>query len=124
MNKVTIDINCPRCRKKAIFHSTLVGTYKLYPETKGRITCGFCGLNVEHDFDNTDYYYQLTIGNRTLFARDKENLISIRNFFEQGYKDKTNKIDPELDFPKEFYSRKEEIVKKIDLLIEKERDRI
>lgn len=117
MNTITIDIKCPKCSNKATFHSKLVGTYKLYPEKKGKITCLFCGKNGEFNFSNKDYYYQIHIGDRKLYAKSLDDLIIIKNYFEKGL----SIGDPNLDFPKEFYFRKEEIIKKINVIIEKEK---
>lgn len=117
MNQVTIDIKWFDCCKRATFHSVLIGTNKLFPETKGRIACGYCGKNGPFEFTNKYYYYQIPIGNKTLYARSVENLNTIRNYFERGLSSTEN---PESDFPKEFYRRKEEIIKKINAIIEKE----
>jgi hypothetical protein len=38
--------------EKATFHFEIVGTYRLYPDKKGKITCGFCEKNGEFVFYN------------------------------------------------------------------------
>jgi hypothetical protein len=119
MKEVTVDIVCPKCSKKALFHSEYVGTYKLYPKKEGKITCVNCGLNGLHIFSNKDYYYQIPVGNRILYAGTKDYLIFLKNFFREEYKHKTGG-DSELDFPRIFYLKREEIVKKINSLLEKE----
>ena len=116
--EVTVDIICPKCSGKAEFHSMLIGSYKLYPNENGRVTCVHCGFGGNHVFSNKDYFYQIEIKNRKLFAQNRDNLVKLRGFFEIGYKHK-EKGDPESDFPKEFYSNKEEIVKQINLLLER-----
>jgi hypothetical protein len=117
--KVTVDIICPKCSGKAQFHSELIGSYKLYPNSNGKLTCTHCGFNANHIFSNRDYSYQIEVRGRKLFARDRDNLIKLRDFFEHGYNHK-EKGDPELDFPKEFYLNKEEIVKQINNFLERE----
>lgn len=117
--KVAVDIICPKCSNKAQFHSELVGSYKLYPDVGGKVSCTHCGFSGHHIFSNKDYFYQIEIGGRKLFAQNRENLIAIRDFFQDGYNFK-EKGNPELDFPKEFYLNKEKIVKQIGLLLERE----
>jgi hypothetical protein len=53
-----------------------------------------------------------------LFARNRDSLIRLRDYFKEGYKN--SGADPELDFPKSFYLKREEIVKKINSIVEKE----
>lgn len=119
--KVTVDIICPKCSNKAQFHSDLVGRHKLHPDVNGKVICINCGFSGSHVFSNKDYFYQIEIGGRKLFAQNKENLITVRDFFQDGFNCK-EKGNPELDFPKEFYLNKEKIVKQIDLLLERKID--
>jgi hypothetical protein len=114
----SVDIICPRCFSKAKFYSELVGTYKMYPNKNGNVVCRHCGFAGQHVFSNKDYYYQVEVGKRTLYARNLENLISLRDYFQEGYKSKP-KGDPEHDFPQEFYVNREEIVKKINSVLTK-----
>lgn len=103
-----------------MFQAKANGTYKLYPHTLGLISCTHCGLNRKHNFTNQDYYYQIDVGERKLFAQNRDNLVFLRDFFQDGYKTKANE-DPELDFPREFYQNKDVIVKRINRLLEIER---
>lgn len=119
--KVLVDIICPKCSDKARFHVKLVGSFKLYPDVNGKVSCINCGFSGNHIFSNKDYFYQIEIGGRKLFAQNKENLITLRDFFQDGYNFK-EKGNPEFDFPKDFYLNKEKIVKQIDLLLEEEGD--
>ncbi len=114
-----VEIICPKCEKKAIFHSVLIGGYKLRPDNNGRITCTFCGANSNHVFSRKDYYYQIPIGNRTLFAENYEKLLFLRNYFNYKLQEKKGRWDPDLDFPGMFYKKRKEIVEKIDQLIKK-----
>jgi hypothetical protein len=45
---------------------------------------------------------------------NKEKLISLKIYFENNCK----MNEPDLDFPKEFYLRKNEIIQKINLIIQ------
>jgi hypothetical protein len=113
-----VDIICPNCSRKAQFHSEWTGGYVLHPDTNGKVTCLHCGLNKDYVFSNKDYFYQIQVDERILFARNLDSLIGMRNYFRDGHK-KPGK-DPELDFPKSFYLKREEIVKKINAILEKE----
>lgn len=84
------------------------------------MSCTHCGHNGEHTFSNQDYYYQIDVGGRKLFARNLENLIALRNFFDDGFKTKLRE-ELEFDFPKEFYQNRHLIIKRISKLIEDER---
>ena len=119
MHQILVDIICPSCSKKACFKAEAVGTYKLYPNKHGLISCTHCGLYREHNFSNQDYYYQIDVGKRKLFAQNRDNLLQIRDFFQDEYKTKANE-DTNLDFPKEFYQNKDIIVKRINRLLEDE----
>lgn len=116
--KVNVEIICPNCAKKALFHSVLIGTYKLYPDKNGRVTCISCGYNSSHVFSNRDYFYKVVVGRRILYAQTLENLILLRNYFLSGqYKGYRS---PDDDYPKVFYKGKEEIIRKIDRILEDE----
>ena len=119
MHQISVDIICPNCSKRALFQAEAIGAYKLYPNTQGLISCTHCGLNREHNFTSQDYYYQIDVGKRKLFAQNRDNLVSLRDFFQDGNKTKPN-TDPNLDFPKAFYQNKEVIVKRINQLLENE----
>ena len=118
MHQISVDIICPKCSGKALFKTDLIGTYKLYPDVHGFVSCKNCGSNGEHTFSNQDYYYQIDVDGRKLFARNLDNLILLRDFFSGGYKTKPNQ-DPEFDFPREFYQKKDVIVKRINQLLER-----
>ena len=60
-------------------------------------------------------YYEIS----PWLARNLNNLILLRDFFNGGYKSKSNQ-DPEFDFPRAFYRKKDVIVKRIDQLLERE----
>jgi hypothetical protein len=102
-----------------LFHSHYTGTYKLYPAREGKIACTHCGLNGPHVFSSKDYYYQIPVGNRTLYAGSFEYLIFLRNYFKENYRYVSGK-EPTLDFPRLFYVRRDEIVKKIDGILKRE----
>jgi hypothetical protein len=114
MDVIIVDIICPKCKEKAIFHSTYVGTYKMYPDKDGKVSCTHCGFNSSYHLTNKDYFYQIPIGKRILYAMNKEKLISLKIYFENNCK----MNEPDLDFPKEFYLRKNEIIQKINLIIQ------
>ena len=110
-----VIIKCPKCSRKAIFKSPWTG-YKLHPEITGSAFCFSCGYTGRRDLSGKDYYYQIPIGNRVLYAWTLENLIAIKNYFEEGMKND----EPSLDFPKLFYKRREEIIRKINLILKSE----
>lgn len=112
-----IDIICPKCAKKALFQSVWVGNYVLFPDRAGRASCLHCGYNKEHIFSNKDYFYQIEVGNRKLYARSIEDLKILQAYFRE----KKGNTEPSRDFPKLFYLRREEIIAKIDVIIEKEK---
>lgn len=118
MNEAEIIIKCPKCFNKALFKSSWnTNRYVLHPAIEGKVICTNCGYNGSLKFSKEYYYYQIPIANRTLYARNLENLIAIRTFFEK------NKTISELglDFPKSFYENKEEIIKKVNTILEKEK---
>jgi len=116
---VDVEIICPKCAEKAFFHSVPVGSYKLYPDKIGKVTCTHCGFNSNHTFSNKDYFYKVQVGDRTLYAQTLDKLISLRDYFKNHGKNKEHN-SPETDFPKIFYTKKEEIVKKINVILAKE----
>jgi predicted nucleic-acid-binding Zn-ribbon protein len=109
---IQLDIQCPKCKAKANFHSELVGSGKLYPEPEGRVTCLHCGYNAPYHFTGKEYYYQIPVGKRMLVAQNRERLIQLRDYFDNKQQEKP-RTDPELDFPGEVYRRRKEIVEKI-----------
>ncbi len=117
--KIELEIVCPRCTKKAIFHSVLIGTYKMYPDKNGNVTCTHCGFNANHIFSNADYYYRVSVVDRTLYAQTLDKLILLQNYFKNYDQNKIHH-DPNIDFPKTFYKNRKEIVKRIDSILEKE----
>jgi|GEM_PF-1722867 len=117
---IYVDIICPKCAEKARFHSELVGDYKLYPDKNGKVSCTNCGFNSNHAFSNKDYFYKVQVADRTLYAQTLEKLIALRDYFKNYEQDKGHH-SPDTDFPKTFYSNKEDIVKKINFILEKEK---
>ncbi|MBK7553590.1 MAG: hypothetical protein IPI55_03035 [Flavobacteriales bacterium] len=59
-------------------------------------------------------FLQDEVGDRFLFARTLSTANALKDHFEN---DSRRSTDPELDFPKVFYERKDEIVRKLDQLI-------
>ena len=117
MDEAQITIKCPKCSQKALFRSVWNDDlYVLRPEIKGKVICSSCGYTGSKEFSNEDYYYQIPIKDRALYARTLENLIAIRDYFQDSKKIK----EPELDFPKSFYKYKDEIVKKINHILKDE----
>lgn len=127
VESVTIDITCPNCGKKAAFHAELVPR-KYHPifttrNDDGYMTCTHCGSNKKHHFTLNDYYYQIEVGDRILYARTLDNLKALQEYFRLHYTNRSYKtFEPGEDFPAEFYLRKDEIVRKIDQRIEKEKE--
>ncbi|BDS10882.1 hypothetical protein [Aureispira anguillae] len=116
--KPDIEIICPSCSSKAAFYAPTVVRRTCYvPDMKGKVACSFCGCNREHDFTSKDYYYSIPVGRRFLYARTMENLKVLLAYFKEN---KRRQSDPELDFPKEFYENRLEIVKRIENKIYKE----
>lgn len=106
-------------KKKAAFYApSVVRWTKVVPDTSGKIICGNCGLNKGHQFTSKDYYYSIPTGNRLLYARTMEELKSLLIYFK---KNKGLQGDPELDFPKEFYENRLDIINRIEKRIEKEK---
>ena len=111
----TIDIKCPSCANKATFFCESGQTGKFQKVTTGEVRCGHCGyINASFNFTNEHYYYQVSIGNRKVFASSLNHLIGIRNYF---YERKKINDEPDYDFPKSFYQQRNEIVKKIDKIM-------
>ena len=116
-SSVKVDIICPKCGKKAVFHSRLIGTYKLHPGQNGKMTCTHCGFNSNHTFSGKDYYYKVQVGERTLYAQTLDKLVALRDYFK-NYDENKDHHNPETDFPKTFYARRKELIRKIDELID------
>ena len=114
---MTIDVICPNCANKALFNSEYEGDYVKSPSKNGKVTCKSCGFNVPFIFSNKYYFYQIPVGNKILYARTLEDLIVLRNYFQKNFINAEAR-DPELDFPKIFYIRRKEIVKKINVVLE------
>lgn len=113
-----IEVICPSCRRKASFFADhQSGLYQIKPSNIGTIQCLKCGFNGKFNCNSKDYYYKIEIGNRYLYARTFENLKILRNYF---YENKRRASDPELDFPKLFYKRRLDIIRKIDKKINSE----
>ena len=112
-SKPIIEIPCPKCAKKAIFHSNEWGGSYIYrPSKEGIVKCSYCGYNKSFLFSSEHYYYKIAVGKRYLYARTRKNLIFLRNYFANTrYK---NFNDPGLDYPKSFYKNRLDIVRKID----------
>ena len=74
-------------------------------------------LNKDYQFESKDYYYSIPIGSRFLYARTIDKLQDLLTYFKE---DKRLKGDPELDFSKEFYESRLEIVNQIEKRFGKE----
>jgi hypothetical protein len=111
-----IDIICPSCQKKAAFYGNGTESYNtiVRPNREGKAICVHCSYNASIIFTNKDYFYQIPVGNRLLYARTKENLILLRDFFKEKRKFSG---DPDMDFPKLFYRNSAEIIRQINLLL-------
>ena len=110
-----IVIACPKCGSKASFYTpSVVRQTKVVPSLEGKVVCSSCGLNKAHTFSPNDYFFKIEVGGRFLFARTLHKAEALKSYFE---KDERSFGDPELDFPKVFYERKDEIVRKLDQLI-------
>jgi len=116
--KPDIEIICPSCSKKAAFYSSnIVQWTKIVPRKNGKIVCSSCGINKKYQFTSKDYYYSVPVKNRFLYARTLENLKTLLAYFKGNQRLKS---DPELDFPKEFYENRLDIIKQIEKRIETE----
>lgn len=116
--KPDIDIISPKCSKKAAFYSqTVIRNTRIVPDINGQVICSSCGLNKNFQFSSNDYYYAIPIGNKFLYARTLDKLKDLLMYFK---KDKRLNGNPELDFPKEFYKKRLEIVTKIEKRINEE----
>ena len=62
------------------------------------------------------YYFQIPVGNRYLYARNRENLLVLRKYFDENL----TTDDPNMDFPREFYINKVALIKSIDKRLKKE----
>ena len=110
-----IVIVCPKCASKAAFYSpSIVRHTVLVPSLAGTVVCPSCGFNKAHTFSSSDYFHKIEVGDRFLFARTLSTANALKDHFEN---DSRRSTDPELDFPKVFYERKDEIVRKLDQLI-------
>lgn len=116
---VSVDVICPTCSKKAYLRGSVVQLYKRsYRSVKGVVSCAHCGLIREGITMNcTDFWYQVPVGDRVLYAVDRENLIGIKAYFKSRMRWDD---DPDLDFPKEFYLCRDELVEKVERLLAKE----
>lgn len=118
MNKPDIEIICPNCNQKAVFFSNeKIGNYVQKPSLQGKVICAGCGLNKSMTINNEMYYFKIPVGNRYLYARTFENLEILKSYFKEN---KRIQDSPELDFPKEFYKNRLEIIEKIEKKIEQE----
>ena len=118
---LSVIVSCPKCEGKASFNANEhANTFTVKPGQQGYLICGNCGANKSYLLKDLAYYYHISIGNRTLVARSKENFEALRNYFLDGYKNKVH-VDSTIDFPKVFYTKKEIIVKKINNFLEKDR---
>jgi hypothetical protein len=90
---------------------------KLPKRTTGLIKCTSCGLVKKSTLSQESYYYKVAVGKRYLVAKKKPNLIFLRDAFASNIK-LTN--DPNEDMPAIFYSKRKEIVEKIDKLLQRE----
>ena len=116
--KPDIEIICPKCSEKAAFFASKIVRFRVsVPDINGKVICGFCGLNNDHQFSAKDYYYSIPVRNRFLYARTMGDLNELLSFFKE---DKRLNGEPELDFPKEFYENRLEIVSLIEKRIRKE----
>lgn len=108
-----IAIICPSCQQQAAFYANGVNIHHtiLRPDREGRAICGHCGYNTTNfTFTNKDYFYQIPVGDRLLYAGTKEHLLALRDYFRNYGKI----TEPTFDFPKSFYLNRMTIVKRID----------
>lgn len=112
-----IEIICPKCGSKAAYYASKSGSYRIVPDSQGKVICSNCGLNKSHRLQSKDYYYAIPVKGRILYARTLEKMKVLKDYFEE---DKRLQGDPELDFPKVFYENRLLIVKLIEERIEKE----
>jgi hypothetical protein len=113
-----IIIVCPKCGRRASFYSpSVVRQTKVVPSLEGKVACSSCGLNKAHIFSSNDYFFKIEVGDRFLYARTLKKAEALKTYFE---KDEQSSGDPELDFPRVFYERKDEIVRKLDQLIKEQ----
>lgn len=81
----------------------------------GKASCIHCGYkHPKLTVVNEDLYYKFPVADRMFYARNKENLIWLRDFFKNHYR---SDDESDLDFPKTFYVHRDEIVKKIESLL-------
>jgi len=118
MDLKSTDIICPECNSKAEFLSDeeVVINCKYRPSKEGKIICSKCGLIKNSVLNLEMYYFQIPVGNRYLYARNRENLIALRKYFDENLKID----DPNMDFPREFYINKVALIKSIDKRLKKE----
>ncbi|MDU1889736.1 MAG: hypothetical protein E6767_03520 [Dysgonomonas sp.] len=110
-----VVIICPICNKKARFRSPWNNLYRRNPEERGIVTCTYCGTAKKYSLSNLKYYYAIEIKNRHLVARNRENLIGVYNHFKN--REKIND-DPDMDYPKVFYSNRDKLLQKIEELLQ------
>jgi hypothetical protein len=84
------------------------------PSLEGKVVCSSCGLNKAHIFSSNDYFFKIEVGGRFLYARTLNKAKALKTYFEKQVR---SSGEPELDFPKVFYERKDELVHKLDQLI-------
>lgn len=81
--------------------------------------CPKCGSAKKSTFDSSRYYYRVMIGDRPLVASTRDKLVWIRDFFASQAK---RSFDPSHDFPKIFYSKREEIISKLTAVLDREQE--
>lgn len=113
---VSIAVICPACSKKALLRGAVRDSYKRsFRSVNGMISCTACGFIREDITMNcTDFWYQVPVGDRVLYAIGKENLVEIKEYFKSG---RRWDDDPGLDFPKAFYLHRQELVEKVERLL-------
>ena len=110
-----IDIICPSCKQKAAFYGNGEEQYNgiIRPSREGKASCIHCGYNANFTFTNKDYFYQIPVRDRFLYARTKAHLITLRDYFRDHKK--TN--DPGRDFPGSFYVNRTAIIGRINNIV-------
>lgn len=111
---INIDIICPACSRKALLTIDSKVPDGMFSAKRfaGKASCIHCGFkHPKLTVVNEDLYYKFPVADRMFYARNKENLIWLRDFFKNRSQGDN---EPYLDFPKTFYMHRDEIVKKID----------
>lgn len=82
---------------------------------EGDVRCLQCGLNKSIVFNEGLYYYKVPVGERSLFARTRQDVLHLRDYFES---DRSSSSEPEFDFPTVFYQHRRFIVERLNDLLD------